>query len=413
MTPGLAFFYGGLVRGKNVLSTLMRSFVACGRVTVQWVLFGYSLAFGPDHGHLIGDFSWAGLHGVSAYSADPDYSATVPHQIYCMFQLMFAIITPALISGAIVERMKFSAYCLFMLLWATFVYDPLAHWVWGAHGWLGTSAGSAQALDFAGGSVVHMSSGFSALTLALMLGKRRRSDRGEELRPHNLPMTAIGTALLWFGWFGFNAGSAVNAGHLAISAFTATHIATGTAALTWMILDWVFYKKPSALGFCSGAVAGLVAITPACGFVSPLAGMAIGVIVSCVCFACIRIKNLLKADDALDVFGIHGCGGLTGCLCTGLFASAAINSAANGGTGHNGLLNGGSFATSMLPQLMDAGSTIALAVIGTFIIGSIVKVVCGGLRTNDDGEADGLDLADHGESGYSADSSSIPAYLGA
>ena len=403
MTPGLALFYGGMVRSKNVLSVLMQSFVACGLVTVQWVLFGYSLAFGPDHNGLIGDLSWAFMHGVSSYKPDADYGPTVPAQIYCMFQLMFAIITPALISGAIVERMKFSAYCLFMFLWATLVYDPLAHWVWGHNGFLGAHG----AEDFAGGSVVHMSSGFSALTLAMMLGKRKRSEGGEELRPHNLPMTAIGTALLWFGWFGFNAGSAISSGQLAVSAFTATHVATGTAAMTWMMLDWIFYKKPTALGFCSGAVAGLVAITPACGFVTCMGALIIGIAVSCICFMAIKIKNALKADDALDVFGVHGCGGLWGCIATGLFSTVSVNSAA-----HDGWLNGGTFQSAMVPQLMDAGCTIAIAVVGTFILGKIVGLVCGGLRATVDGEEDGLDLADHGEVGYSADSAGVPAYAG-
>ncbi len=407
MTPGLALFYGGMVRGKNVLSVLMQSFVACGLVTVQWVLFGYSLGFenGAQSGSkspFLGTLDWALMHHVSSYVGS-SYAPTIPHQVYCMFQLMFAIITPALISGAIVERMKFSAYCLFMLLWATFVYDPLAHWVWSSNGWLNHMG----ALDFAGGSVVHMSSGFSALTLAIMLGKRRRSEHGDELRPHNLPMTAIGTALLWFGWFGFNAGSACSSGQLAASAFTATHVATGTAAMTWMMLDWLFYKKPSALGFCSGAVAGLVAITPACGFVTPMASVAIGIIVSVVCFFAIKIKNAFKADDALDVFGVHGMGGLTGCICTGLFATASVNSA-----GHDGWLNGGSFSGAMVPQLADAGATIVLAVVGTFIIASLVKLICGGIRATDEAEENGLDLADHGESGYSSDSSAIPAYLG-
>jgi Amt family ammonium transporter len=403
MTPGLALFYGGMVRSKNVLSVLMQSFVACGLVTVQWCLFGYSLGFGPDQKGLIGNLDWAFMHNVSSYTGSV-YAPTIPHQVYCMFQLMFAIITPALISGAIVERMKFSAYLLFMFLWATLVYDPLAHWVWGHGGWLGT----AGALDFAGGSVVHMSSGFSALTLAMILGKRKRSEGGDELRPHNLPMTAIGTALLWFGWFGFNAGSACSSGQLAASAFTATHVATGTAALTWLFLDWIFYKKPTALGFCSGAVAGLVAITPACGFVSPMGALIMGILVSCICFFTIKLKNLLKADDALDVFGVHGCGGLFGCLATGLFATTSVNSGA-----HNGWLNGGSFATAMVPQLMDAGSTILLSVVGTFIIAMIVKVICGGLRASDEAEEAGLDLADHGETGYSAETNGVPSYAGA
>jgi Amt family ammonium transporter len=317
---------------------------------------------------------------------------------------MFAIITPALISGAIVERMKFSAYLLFMLLWATLVYDPLAHWVWGQGGWLhGGWKKNIVALDFAGGSVVHMSSGFSALTLALMLGKRKRSEGGEELRPHNLPMTLIGTGLLWFGWFGFNAGSAVASGQLATTAFVATHVATGTAAMTWLMLDWAIYKKPTALGFASGAVAGLVAITPACGYVTPLGALVIGIIVSCVCFFAIKIKHALKADDALDVFGVHGCGGLTGALCTGIFADITVNSA-----GAQGLINGN--PKQVLYQLMDIVATIVLSVVGTFIIASIVKVVCGGLRITDTGEEAGLDLADHGESGYSTDISGVPAF---
>src|SRR3569833_2844483 len=399
MTPGLALFYGGMVRSKNVLSVLMQSFVACGLVTVQWVIFGYSLAFGPDHNGLIGDLSWVFLHHVSAFNPGV-YGGTMPDQLFCMFQLMFAIITPALISGAIVERMKFKAYLWFMLLWATFVYDPLCHWVWAHGGFLG----KAGALDFAGGSVVHMSSGWSALTLALILGRRRRSEGGEELRPHNLPMTAIGTALLWFGWFGFNAGSALTAGQLATSAFVATHVATGTAALTWMFLDWLMYKKPTALGFCSGAVAGLVAITPACGFVNPVGALFIGVLVACICFFAIKIKNALKADDALDVFGVHGIGGTFGSIATGLFASAAINSA-----GHAGLFYGGDFKTSILPQLMDIGSTVALSVVGTVVIAFVVKLICGGLRTTEEDEEAGLDLTDHGETGYSGEAAGVPA----
>jgi len=415
MTPGLALFYGGMVRSKNVLSVLMQSLIACGLVTIQWVLFGYALGFGPTNGDwnkFIGGTDWMLMHGVSSYKSSV-YAPTIPNQVYSMFQLMFAIITPALISGAVVERMKFSAYCLFMLLWATFVYDPLAHMVWSHNGFLGAGnfmgsafKGNGGALDFAGGTVVHMSSGFSALTLCLMVGRRKRSQGGEELRPHNLPMTAIGTALLWFGWFGFNAGSACSSGQLAASAFTATHVATGTAAVTWLVLDWLVYKKPSALGFCSGAVAGLVAITPACGFVTPMASLMIGVIVSCVCFFAIKLKNKIHADDALDVFGVHGCGGLVGCLCTGAFSTISVNSA-----GRDGWFNGGGFI-SMVPQLWDAGVTIVLAVVGTFVLGKIVGAVCGGLRATDDAEENGLDLADHGEEGYSGESSAIPAFAG-
>ncbi|MDR3709468.1 MAG: ammonium transporter [Capsulimonadaceae bacterium] len=402
--PGLALFYTGLVRSKNVLSVMMQSFIASGLITVQWFFFGYSLAFGHDavssttsplHG-FIGNLDYAFLQHVSSFSPEGtqklSYGNTVPHMVYCMFQLMFAIITPALISGAIVERMKFSAYCVFMLLWATFIYDPLAHMVWSHDGWLNAHG----ALDFAGGSVVHMSSGFSALTLALILGRRKRSDGGEELRPHNLPFTLVGVALLWVGWFGFNSGSAINAGQLATSAWANTHIATATAAVVWLLWDWFIYKKPTALGFGSGAVAGLVAITPACGFVTPVGSVLIGTIVASVCFFAIRLKNLVKADDALDVFGVHGIGGLTGCLCTGLFSVLYINSAA----GRNGLLFGGPFAKTMVPQLMDAGMTIIMAVVGTVILAAITKLICGGLRTDDEEEEMGLDLTDHGESGY-------------
>ncbi|HEY3330077.1 MAG TPA: ammonium transporter [Capsulimonadaceae bacterium] len=395
--PGLALFYGGLVRSKNILSVMMQSYVATGIITVQWCLFGYSLAFGAGQGAtapFVGDFSYALMHGVDAFRAN-SLAPTIPHQLFCMFQLMFAIITPALISGAIVERMKFSAYCVFMLLWATFVYDPLAHMVWGG-GWLGTHG----ALDFAGGSVVHMSSGFSALVLAMMLGRRKRSEGGEELRPHNLPFTMIGAGLLWVGWFGFNAGSACGSNQLAVTAFTSTHVATATAGLVWMAWDWIVYKKPTALGFSSGLVAGLVAITPACGFVTPMGGAIIGAIVASVCFFTIKIKHAIKADDALDVFGIHGMGGLTGCLCTGLFTVSALNPAI---AKHNGLFNGGTFAESMVPQLLDAGVTILMAVVGTIVLALITKVICGGLRSADEQEETGLDITDHGEAGYSTE----------
>jgi Amt family ammonium transporter len=407
MTPGLAFFYAGMVRSKNVLSVLMQSFVACGLVTVQWALFGYSLAFGPDASgignSIIGNFHYAFLQNVSSFRPEgtivggtlTSYGATVPHMTYCMFQLMFAIITPALISGAIVERMKFSAYVIFMFLWATFVYDPLAHMVWSHNGWLNVH----HALDFAGGSVVHMSSGFSALTLAILLGKRKISSGGtEDMRPHNLPFTLLGAALLWFGWFGFNAGSGVNGGQIATSAFVNTHVATGTAAIVWMLWDWAIYKKPTALGFASGIVAGLVAITPACGFVTPMGAFIIGILVGSVCFFAIRLKNLLNADDALDVFGVHGIGGLTGCLCTGLFSNLYINSA-----GRDGLFFGGKFVDTMVPQLLDAGITISVAIIGTIILAKITGLLTGGIRATDDDEVTGLDLTDHGETGYSAE----------
>jgi len=297
-------------------------------------------------------------------------------------------------------RMKFSAYVLFMLLWATFVYDPLAHWVWGHNGWLGAKMTS---LDFAGGTVVHMSSGWSAMTLAIILGRRKRSAGGEEMRPHNLPLTVIGTALLWFGWFGFNAGSAVKAAvpmHAstwpsAAAAFTATHIATGTAAFTWMCLDWLFYKKPTALGFCSGAVAGLVAITPACGFVNPVGALWIGILVSCICFAAIRIKNVLKADDALDVFGVHGIGGTVGAILTGVFATKEINDMRMGKP--MGLIDGN--PGQVINNLTGAAIAWGLAIVGTWIILKICDAVTG-VRADEEAEIEGLDLSMHGEEGY-------------
>jgi len=418
MTPGLAFFYAGMVRSKNVLSVLMQSFVACGLITVQWVIYGYSLAFGPDwgHHHIIGDLSWVNLKNVSAFRGNTVYSSAVPHQIYCMFQLMFAIITPALISGAIVERMKFKAYLWFMLLWATFVYDPIAHMVWGQGGYLSTNGplGSpGGSLDFAGGTVVHMSSGWSALTLAMILGRRRRSEGGEELRPHNLPFTLLGVALLWFGWFGFNSGSAIASNQLAVTAFIATHVATGTAALTWMFMDWIFYKKPTALGFGSGAVAGLVAITPACGFVSPVGALWIGILVSVICFFAIKIKHALKADDALDVFGVHGIGGMWGSLSTGLFALGFLNS-----SGHDGFFYllyqkkgiGDAFAAAIVPQLKDIGIVAVLSIVGTIVLAWVTKMICGGLRATDEAEEMGLDLTDHGETGYSGETAGVPAF---
>jgi Amt family ammonium transporter len=404
MTPGLAFFYAGMVRAKNVMSVLMQSFVACGLVTLQWFFFGYSLAFGPDHFGLIGDFSWAFLHHVSAYSADPNYGATVPHQVYCIFQLMFAIITPALISGAVVERMKFGAYLVFIFLWATFIYDPLAHWVWGHNGWLG----NAHLMDFAGGTVVEMASGFSALAIALVLGKRRRSDGTEDLRPHNLPLTLVGVGILWFGWFGFNAGSGVNVGHIAVSSFINTHLAGAAAAFTWLCLDWIIYKKPTALGFGSGVVSGLVAITPSCGFVGPVGAFWIGVGAAFVCFFAIRMKNRIDADDSMDVFGVHGCGGVWGLVATGLFAIAGVNAVTNGGTGHNGLLEGGNFALSMMPQLEAIVATALFCFVGTFVIAHVVQWVCGGLRASEEEEVMGLDLTDHGEQGYGGASGTVP-----
>ncbi len=389
MTPGLALFYGGMVRAKNVLNMLMQSFVALGVVTVVWILWGYSLAFGPG-GRWIGSLAWFGLQGVGQ-APNPDYAATIPHQVYMIYQMMFAIITPALISGAIAERMKFSTYVVFMVLWSTLVYCPVAHWVWGHNGWLGTMG----ALDFAGGTVVHITSGVSALVVALALGKRRSAGIGheEELRPHNLPMTLIGTGLLWFGWFGFNAGSALTAGGLAGSAFLTTHVAAAVAGVTWIGLDCLIHKKPTALGFATGAVAGLVAITPASGFVGPLAAIAIGAGVAVISFYAIQLKHRFHYDDTLDVFGVHGIGGMWGALATGLFASVAVNAA-----GANGLFAGGGF-TLLGKQLLAVGVSVGYAGTVTFLLVLILKKVMG-LRVSEEAENAGLDLALHGEAGY-------------
>src|SRR5437588_6789000 len=320
MTPALGFFYGGLVRRKNVLSTIMHSFFILCLISVQWVLWGYSLAFGPDKGHIIGGLEWVGLNNVG-FTPNADYAPTIPHHAFMLFQMMFAVITPALITGAFAERMKFSSFILFTLLWATFIYDPLAHWVWGVGGWVRNLG----ALDFAGGTVVHISSGVSGLACALVLGRRLGYGK-EHMAPHNLPMTVLGASLLWFGWFGFNAGSAVAAGALATSAFVVTNTATAAAALAWMVAEWLYRGKPTVLGAASGAVAGLVAITPASGFVGPLSSIVIGAGAGVFCYLAVIVKSRLGYDDSLDAFGVHGIGGTWGALATGLFASKAINS---------------------------------------------------------------------------------------
>ena len=385
--PGLAFFYGGLVRRKNVLSVMMQSFFMLCMVSIQWVLFGYSLAFGPDFHHIIGGLQWIGLHGVWM-TPDADYADTIPHLLFCMFQMMFAVITPALITGAFAERMKFATFAIFSLLWATLVYDPIAHWVWGAGGWLNRLG----ALDFAGGTVVHISSGVSALVCALMLG-RRKNYPDQPVSPHNMTHTVMGAALLWFGWFGFNAGSALHANMLAVSAFTATNTATAAAALTWMVIEWLVAGKPTVLGVATGAVAGLVAITPASGFVGPLSSIAIGIMVGTGCFIAVTIiKGKLGYDDSLDAFGVHGIGGMIGALATGLFASKAVNAG-----GNNGLFFGNPAQFGI--QAIAVLATIAYAVIMTVILLTILKAVMG-LRVSDDEETIGLDHTQHKESAY-------------
>ena len=387
--PGLALFYGGMVREKNALGTIMQSFIVLCLISVQWVLWGYSLAFGPDHGHIIGGLEWAGLADVAIDKADPSgYAPTIPHQAFMIFQAMFAVITVALITGAIAERMKFSSFLVFALLWATFIYDPLAHWVWGVGGWIRNLG----ALDFAGGTVVHISSGVSALACAIVLGKRRGYGK-EHMAPHNLPMTVLGASLLWFGWFGFNAGSALGANALATSAFVVTNTATAAAALAWMAVEWLYRGKPTVLGAASGAVAGLVAITPASGFVGPISSIIIGAVAGGLCFAAVMVKSRLGYDDSLDAVGIHGIGGTWGALATGLFASKAINSA-----GADGLFFGN--PGQLWLQLVAVLATWVLAFVGTFVILKIVDWTMG-LRVSDEDEQLGLDLSQHDERAYS------------
>jgi len=385
--PGLALFYGGMVRQKNVLATLMHSFILAALISVQWMLLGYSLAFAPDHAGLIGGLDWLGLHGVSASEPYALYAATIPHQAYMIFQCMFAVITPALITGAFAERISFRAFLLFSLLWATLIYDPLAHWVWGVGGWIHQMG----ALDFAGGTVVHISSGVSALAAVLVIGKRIGYPR-EPMPPHNLTLTLAGAGLLWVGWFGFNAGSALGANGLAVSAFAATHLGASAAALTWMAVEWWRGGRPTVLGAASGAVAGLVAITPASGYVGPIAALIIGGVAGVVCYYGVRLKRRFNYDDALDVVGVHGLGGIWGALATGLFASVAVNSA-----GADGLLNGN--PRQLLIQAIAVSATVAFAFLGSLVL---LKVVDGlvGLRVREEAEVAGLDLSGHEERAY-------------
>mgnify|MGYP000872483410 FL=1 len=388
MTPGLAFFYGGLVRRKNVLSILMQCFIIMCVISLQWVLYGYSLAFGPDTGWgLIGGLSWVGLSGVGG-SPNGDYASTIPHLAFMMFQAMFAIITPALIIGAFAERVRFSAFHVMTVLWATLVYDPLAHWVWGSGGWMRNLG----ALDFAGGIVVHVSSGISALVMAILLGKRIGYEK-EPFRPHNLPFTVLGGALLWFGWFGFNAGSALGANELAANAFVTTNTATAAAGLTWALIEWRLSGAPTVLGAVTGAVAGLVAVTPACGFVTPVNAIFIGVSVSVICYAAIAVvKGRLGYDDSLDAFGVHGVGGAWGTIATGLFAEKAVNAA-----GADGLFFGG--LHQFLVQLMLVGVTVLYAGVVTFILFKVVDALLG-MKVDRKSEILGLDLSQQCESAY-------------
>ena len=382
--PGLFLFYGGLVRAKNALGTIMHSFMIVALVSVQWVLIGYTLAFGPDVSGIIGNLDWLGLSGVGPEPSG--YAETIPHYVFVAFQMTFAIITVALITGAFAERIKFSTFIVFVLIWTTIIYDPLAHWVWGG-GWMGTLG----VLDFAGGTVVHISSGASALAAALIFGKRIGYGR-EPMPPHFLPFSIIGASLLWVGWFGFNAGSALAADGLASIAFVTTNTATAAAVLGWVFTEWISRGKPTVLGAATGAVAGLVAITPAAGFVSPLSALLIGLVAGIICYAAVNMKTRLGYDDSLDVVGVHGIGGTWGCLATGLFASTAVNPG-----GANGLFFGN--PEQLVIQFISVAATWVFAFGGTLVILYVLKAIMG-LRVSTEEEVTGLDLSQHGEVAY-------------
>ena len=385
MTPGLAFFYGGLVRKKNVVSTIMYSFVSMGLVGIVWVLWGYSLAFGPDIGGFVGNLELFGLKDVSATNPiSVEDGILIPEQAFMIFQAMFAIITPALITGAFAERMKFSALCVFIVLWVTIVYSPLAHWVWASGGWLFELG----ALDFAGGTVVHISAGAGALVSALIVG-RRIGFPEQPMGPANVPMVILGAALLWFGWFGFNAGSALGANGTATNAFVVTNTAAAAAMMAWLLMAWLIDKKPSAVGAASGAVAGLVAITPAAGFVGPMPALAIGAGAGVLCYAMVKLLLKLRVDDALAVFGVHGVGGIWGAIATGLFV----------GIGYAALGEGVSRGEQILNQLIGVGASFGWSFVLTGAIMLVIKYTIG-LSADENGETIGLDLSEHGEAAY-------------
>lgn len=385
MTPALAFFYGGMVRKKNVLSTLNLSFIIMGLISVQWVLVGYTLAFGPSIGGIIGNLSFSGLTGVGS-SPNPDYAPTIPHLAFAAYQMMFAVITPALITGAFVERVRFKAFLLFALLWATCVYDPVAHWVWSTGGFLRQLG----ALDFAGGTVVHVTAGFSALAFATVIGARRGFGRAP-MEPHNIPYSILGAGLLWMGWFGFNGGSALGANGLAVNAVVTTNTAAAAAGLAWMLLSWLD-NKPSVLGIVTGAVVGLVAITPAAGYVTPLAALAIGALAAPVSYYAIKFRQRLGLDESLDVWACHGMGGTWGALATGLFASKAVNEA-----GANGLFYGN--PAQFLIQATAVSVSILFAFGMTYVIARLLQARIG-LRVSENEEEVGLDISEHGERAY-------------
>lgn len=388
MTPGLAIFYAGMVRGKNVLGTIMQSFILISLISLEWVYLGYSMSFGPDLGGIIGNLSWSGLRGVSSLP-NPDYAPTIPHNVFMLFQCMFAVITPALITGTFAERVRFGPFLLFSILWAVLVYNPVCHWVWGSGGWLKNMG----VLDFAGGLVVHLSCGAAALAAALATGARKGFGH-EKFIPHNLPMTLLGTGLLWFGWFGFNGGSALAANSVAANAYIATHLGGMAGMAMWVAVEWIHRGKPTTLGAASGAVAGLATITPASGFVGPNSSVIIGLIAGGACYAAVTAKSRFGYDDSLDVVGIHGLGGIIGSICVGIFASKALNPA-----GADGIINGGfsllgvqALAVVSIGAFVFCASWILLKVIDKFI----------GLRLTPESEVMGMDLSEHSETAYSS-----------
>ncbi|RJP20046.1 MAG: ammonium transporter [Deltaproteobacteria bacterium] len=386
MTPALALFYGGMVRQKNILGTIMQSFILIGLISVEWMIVGYSMAFGPDHGGVIGDLSWFALGGVGI-EPNRGYAATVPHQAFMIYQMMFAVITPALISGAFAERFRFSTYLVFSVLWALLVYNPVAHWMWGTGGWLRAQG----AIDFAGGSVVHISAGVSALAAALVVGKRKGFGT-DNMAPHNLPMTVLGAGMLWFGWFGFNAGSALAADGLSVRAFLSTHMAAAAGTLSWMFTEWAHRGKPTVLGAASGCIAGLGTITPASGFVEPVSALLIGIAAGVVCYGAVMLKGRMKLDDSLDVVGVHCVGGVLGMLATGLLATTAVNAG-----GANGLLYGNPKLLAV--QALAVCVVLAYAFAVSYALLKILDKVMG-LRVAKEDEVRGLDLSEHGEAGY-------------